>query len=159
MKLYTLVSQYKTVQSMAEEVDEITLIETLESIEDAIEVKAENIAKMIKEMESEAEIIKLEEKRLAERRRAMERKAASLKTYLQDQLEALGIDKIKSPLITITIRNNPPSVNITNEFLIPAKYFIPQPSIISKKDISEALKNGEVIEGAELVRKRGLQIK
>ena len=144
---------------MAEEVDEITLIETLESIEDAIEVKAENIAKMIKEMESEAEIIKLEEKRLAERRQAKERKITSLKTYLQDQLESLGIDKIKSPLITISIRNNPPSVHITNDLHIPAKYLIPQEPKISIKEISKALKNGEVIEGVELVRKRGIQIR
>ena len=47
-KLYELTQSYKQIQEMAEELDHDVLIDTLNSIEDSIEVKIENIAKMVK---------------------------------------------------------------------------------------------------------------
>jgi len=159
MKLYELVHSYKRVQEMADDLDQQTLLDTLDAIEDSIEDKAENTAKLIRSWEAEANAIKEEEKRLAERRKAVENRISSLKLYLQIQLEVAGIDKVKRPTLTVSIRNNPPSVNISDETLIPSTYMIPQPDKISKTEIAKVLKSGEFVPGAELVQTRGLMIK
>nr|WP_246316759.1 siphovirus Gp157 family protein [Anoxybacillus ayderensis] len=135
------------------------LVDTLQSLEDAIEEKVENIAKLIRNLEADAKIIKEEEQRLAERRRAIEAKVERLKTYLQEQLEVAGLQKVKRPTITVAIQNNPPSVEIADEKLIPSKFMIPQPAKVDKKSILDRLKNGEVIPGVTLKQTKGVRIR
>ena len=159
MHLYQLVNDYKRVQELADELDQATLLDTLDAIQESIEDKAENTAKLIRSWEAEANAIREEEKRLAERRKAVENRIQSLKLYLQIQMEVAGIDKVKRPTLTVSIRNNPPSVNVLDESAIPSNYMIPQPSKISKKDIAAALKSGEFVPGVELVQTRGLSIR
>lgn len=159
MKLYELTSNYVQVLEMAEEMEMDALKDTLESIQDAIEDKAENIAKLIKCLEADAKAIKEEEQRLADRRKSIENKIASTKEYLQNQLEVSGLQKVKRPTITVAIQNNPPSVEIADESLIPTDYMIPQPSKIDKKSILTALKEGLVIEGCSLKQSKGVRIR
>lgn len=159
VKLYELTSNYIQLLDMADSLDEETFRDTLSAIEEAIEDKAENTGKLIRGLEADIEAIKAEEKRLADRRRALENKVLNAKVYLQEQLEAAGLDKVKRPTLTISIQNNPPSVEIADEQLIPSDYMIPQPHKIDKKAIMTALKDGLVIEGCSLVQKRGLRIK
>lgn len=159
MKLYELSQSYVRLQEMAEELDPQTFLDTLDSIKEGIDDKAENTAKLIRSLEGDIEVLKAEEKRLAERRKTYEGKVSTLKQYLQVQMEIAGIEKVKRPLVTISIRNNPPSVRIADESLIPSKYMIQQKPVISKKSISEALKKGEFVPGAELQSTKGLVIK
>ena len=159
MKLYELSQSYVMLQEMAEELDPQTFLDTLDSIKEGFDDKAENTAKLIRSIEGDIEVLKAEEKRLAERRKTYEGKVNTLKEYLQIQMEVAGIEKVKRPLVTISIRNNPPSVRVLDESLIPSEYMIPQLPKISKKDIKEALKNGEFVPGAELQSTKGLVIK
>ena len=159
MKLYELAQNYAQLMEMAEEVDSGALIDTLEALQDAIEDKAENIAKFIKNLEADAKIIKEEEKRLAERRQSIEKKIERLKQYLQEQLEVAGLQKVKRPTITVAIQNNPPSVEIADEKLIPSEFMIPQPAKVDKRAILERLKNGEEIPGCSLKQTKGVRIK
>jgi transcriptional regulator of heat shock response len=133
--------------------------DTLSSLEDAIEDKAENMAKLIRCLDADAKAIKDEEQRLAERRRTIENRISSVKEYLQNQMEVAGLDKVKRPTVTVSIQNNPPSVNIVDESLIPSTYMIAQAPKIDKKGILTALKNGEEIYGAEMVQGRSVRIK
>ena len=157
--LYELNNDYKLVLEMADDLDQQTLLDTLDSIMESIEDKAENTAKLIRSWEAEANIIKEEEKRLAERRKAIENRTQSLKMYLQIQMEVAGIDSIKRPLISVSIRNNPPKVRIIDESTIPAEYMVTPKPTVSKSEIAKALKNGEFIPGADLVREKGIIIK
>lgn len=159
MKLYQLVSDYKRVQEMADEVDQGTLIDTLDAIHESIEDKTENTAKLIRSWEAEANVIKDEEKRLADRRKVIENRITSLKLYLQTHMEVAGIDKVKRPTLTVSIRNNPPSVSVIDQSIIPVDYIIQQEPKISKTEIAKALKNGEFVPGCELVQTKGLMIK
>ena len=61
MNLYELSQNYLAVQDM--ELDEETLRDTLDSIEDAFEDKAENIAKLYRTVEAEEKAFEAEEKR------------------------------------------------------------------------------------------------
>ena len=159
MNLFQLVGQYKKIQEMADELDEMTLVDTLESIEDAIEVKIENTAKLIKTWEAEAKVIKEEENRLATRRKTLENKIATLKAQIQGHLEELGLNKVKTPTLTVSLRNNPYSVHVVNEGMIPEQFLIPQAPKVNKQEIAAALKEGRVIGGVELVRTKGVSIK
>jgi transcriptional regulator of heat shock response len=159
MKLYELTQNYNQLLEMAEDMEMDALRDTLESIQDAIEDKAENLAKLIKCLDADAKAIKEEEQRLAERRRAIENKVSSCKEYLQNQLEVAGLQKVKRPTITVAIQNNPPSVEIADESMIPTDYMIPQPSKIDKKAILTALKEGSTIDGCALKQTRGVRIR
>lgn len=159
MKLYELAQNYAQLLEMAEEMESEALVDTLASLQDAIEDKAENIAKLVKNLEADVKVIKEEEQRLAERRRAIEAKVERLKTYLQEQLETAGIEKVKRPTITVSIQNNPPSVDVIDETLIPADFLIPQPAKVDKKSILERLKNGEAIPGVTLKQTKGVRIR
>ncbi|WP_108669518.1 siphovirus Gp157 family protein [Peribacillus acanthi] len=159
MKLYEMTTHYRQLLDMAEELDPEVFQDTLEAIEEEIEDKAENVAKLIRTLDSDIEVIKAEEKRLADRRKALENKIVSVKTYLQEQMEIAGIDKVKRPTLTISIQNNPPSVSVLDESLIPSNFIIPQPGKISKKDILAALKEGQFIPGAEIIQSKGVRIR
>ena len=159
MKLYELAQNYAQLMEMAEEMESDALVDTLEALQDAIEDKAENIAKLIKNLEADAKIIKEEEKRLAERRQSIEKKIDRLKQYLQEQLEVAGLQRVKRPTITVAIQNNPPSVKVVDEKLIPSEFMIPQPAQIDKKAILERLKNGETVPGCELKQTKGVRIR
>jgi transcriptional regulator of heat shock response len=159
MRLYDLTQSYLQVLEMAEDMEMEVLKDTLESIQDAIEDKAENLAKLIRCLEADAKILKEEESRLADRRKSFENRIASCKEYLQNQMEVAGLDKVKRPTVTVSIQSNPPSVEVIDESLIPSEYMVPQPSKIDKKSILTALKDGLVIEGCTMKQGKGLRIK
>jgi predicted nuclease with TOPRIM domain len=162
MKLYELSNAYAQVlERLEEEGETLSLRDTLESIQEPLEDKAENIAKLIQSINADCEVIKGEEKRLADRRKALENKVSSLKQYLFEQLEFAGIGKVKRPTITISVQNNPPSVDVVDDSLIPKSYWIvPEPvPTLDKKSIMKILKEGEEIPGVTLKQGRGLRIK
>jgi hypothetical protein len=161
LKLSELTEQYQEVWNLVEDetLDLAMLEDTLSGIEGAIEVKSVNIVQFIRSLDADAEIIKAEEKRLADRRRALENKRDGIKKYLQYQMELAGLDKIKTPTLTLALQNNPPSVRIISEEGIPEKYLIPQAPTIDKKGILAALKAGEEVVGCELQQGRSLRIR
>lgn len=159
MKLYELTANYIQIQEMIEEQDSEMLRDTLESIEGAIEEKAENIAKMIQSFNGDIEVLKAEEKRLADRRKSIENKIAGMKHYLHEQLEFAGLKKVKSATFTIGIQNNPPSVEIADESLVPEDYLVPQAPKVDKKSILQLLKEGHEFEWASLKQGQSLRIR
>lgn len=159
MQLYTLVNQYLQLSEMAEELDSQTFLDTLETIQDSIEEKCENIAKMVRNIEGDTNALKEEESRLASRRRTLESKVNSLKSYLQNQLEITGISKVKRPMFTISIQKNPPSVAIENEDIVPIEYQVQQAPKIDRKAILQALTSGFEIEGCSIKQGQSLRIK
>lgn len=161
LKLSELAVQYQDLWSRVEDetLDMDVIEDCLASVEGAIEVKAANIVHFIKALDADADIIKAEEKRLAERRKALENKRDRIKQYLQYQMELAGLDKIKTPTVTLAIQSNPPSVKIVSEEGIPKKYLIPQAPTVDKKGILAALKAGEEVVGCELSVGKSLRIR
>lgn len=158
-KLYELTESYMQLIDLSEQLDPETFKDTLDAIQDPLEDKVENTAKVIKSLESDVTAIKEEEKRLKERRRVLETKIDSIKNYLKEQLELAGIDKVKRPLITVSIQNNPPSVKVTDEKLIPSSFMIAKAPELDKKAVLKKLKDGEEVPGVELFQGRSLRIK
>lgn len=161
-KLYELTELYQNIWELVgdDDVDVESLETALKHIEDNIEVKAESIAKLIKGIDGDIAALKEEENRLTKRRKTLENKQVNIKSYLESQLRTMGIDKVKTPLFTISLQKNPPSVHISNEELIPDKYKKTQiTTSVVKKDLLEDLKLGEIIDGAEIKQEKSLRIK
>ena len=88
MNLYELSVAFQEVQNM--DLDPEVMQDTLDSIEDAIENKAENIAKLVRNLESDVAAYKEEEDRLKTKCQSTENKVKWLKTYLEDNMKFTG---------------------------------------------------------------------
>ena len=157
--LYELTNQYQQLLELESEIDEQTFIDTLQSIDEAIEDKAENLAKVIKEMEATITTIANEVNRLQSKKQVVANRVSNLKTYLQGEMEKVNKTKIKGELFTVNIQNNPPSLRVDRTDNIPKDFFVEQEPTLDKKALKEAVKNGEVIEGVALVQTRSLRIR
>ena len=139
--------------------------DTLDSMEQELARKAENVAVYIKNMESEAKTLKAEEDKLKARRQAKENAAKRMREYLMDCMKQANISKIDEPRAVISLRNNPESVEISDEteFIGWAadhdeylRYKAPE---INKTAVKNALKSGVEIPFAALTRSQSLTIK
>ena len=158
MNLYELTDSYQKILQLIEDGGE-GLEDTLESITDAIEEKADGYGKVIKNIEAQIEAIKNEEKRLADRRKSLESNVKRLKDSLYESMKLTETKRIKSELFTFNIQNNPPSLNIENEDAIPFEYYQPQAPKLDKKELLNAIKNGLEIEGVSIKQGEGLRIR
>ncbi len=157
MNLYELSVAFQEVQNM--DLEPEVMQDTLDSIEDVIENKAENIAKLIRNLESDVTAYKKEEERLAGKRQTTERKIEWLKSYLENNMRMTGKTKFKSGMFNFSIQKNPKSVNILNESILPDEFLIPQTPKVDKTSLKELLKNGVEIPGAELKQTESLRIR
>ena len=156
--LYDLTSNWQQVYDM--DLDEDTWLDTLDAISEDVKDKAENSGRLIRSWESDAKALKNEEEHLANKRKAIENRIKSLKGYLQDNMERMGEKKIKTDLFSFNIQNNPASLKLTDEKLIPEKYYTVETSRkYDNKAIKDDLKAGKVINGAELKTSQSLRIR
>lgn len=93
--LYELSNNWQQVYDM--DLDEDTWLDTLDAINEDINIKVENSGRLYRSWESDAKALKSEEERLAKKRKAIENRMKSLKGYLQDNMERMK--KIKLRLI------------------------------------------------------------
>ena len=161
MKLYELTESYLNLQELLEnpEVPQDLITSALEQVGEELEVKAENIAKLIKTLEVDIAGFKEEEKRLSDRRKSLENRVKNLKEYLDWAMKATGKTKFKGKLFSFNIQKNAPGVSILDEKLIPKEYLIEQAPVIDKKAILNDLKNGEDIPGVEIKQTESLRIR
>lgn len=157
MNLYELSLSFQEVQNM--DLDPEVMKDTLDSIGGTFENKAENMAKLIRNLESDRLAYKEEENRLKTKRQAVENKLEWLKTYLKDCMKLTGKTKFKSGVFKFSIQKNPVSVNITNKKILPKDYLIPQPPKVNNTTLKKALKDGIEVPGAELKQTEGLKIR
>lgn len=120
------------------------------------DTKIENIGCYIKNLKSEAEAIKEEEKRLKARREAKENLMERLKFYVSRTLDG---QKFESPRVAFSYRKSE-AVAILDESAIPEVFMkVKTETVPDKVKIKEALKAGEAVPGTDLEVKNNLQIK
>ena len=157
MRIYELTDAYQQIINLMEESD-ADLADTLESINEALEVKLENTAKVIRTVEAEANAIKVEEERLKKRRQVMVNNVDRMKQYIFEAMQKTGKDKLKGVHVSLRLQNNPQSVHVINDKAIPAHYLVEQPSTVDRKALLQDLKNGIAVDGAELKQEKSLRI-
>ncbi len=161
IKLYDLSADYLEALDALAEIEDLppeAIADTLEGITGAWEDKALNVARYVRNLEAEAAAIEEAKKRMDARARATGNQAARLKAYLLGELERTGL-KPKAPDLAMRLQNNPPSVAIEDASLIPDDYRRTETvTTLLKAEIGAALKAGEAIPGARLVRSQRLVI-
>lgn len=156
MQLYELTEMYLNLKDM--DIEEGDLNSALENINDEIETKADNIAKVLRDFDGDIEALKSEEERLAKKRKAIENRQKHLKEYLQNAMLVLDKRKFKTDLFSFNIQKNAPSLRILDESKIPEDYYKIERRL-NKNDLKEAVKNGLFEDAAELIRTESLRIR
>lgn len=143
--LYELQGEYLQLLQMLEdpEIEEQVVLDTLEGIDYELEIKAENYAKIMKELEGNVEVIKLEMNRLAGKKNKLESNIKKLKDNLQEAMVATGKTKFKTDLFSFNIQKNGGTAPIimdvdTSELPDELVIYTEKPNL---KAIAEAIKN------------------
>lgn len=164
LSLYQIAAEHRHMVEalMATDNDSQTIADTIEAESYPLEVKAQNVAYAIRNLESLAAQIKDAEKQMADRRKSIENRAQHIRDYLQTCMEVAGVSKIECPHFALKIKKNPPSVDVFEPGLIPAEFMRqPEPPlpVPDKIAIKEAIKAGRDVPGAMLVQDTKLEIK
>jgi len=158
--LFNLKDNYKQVYELiADQEDEQILKDTLDSINDALEDKADGYVAVIKSLETDNNAIDEEIKRLKQRKTSNENGIKRLKETLQQVMEETGKEKFKTALNSYSIANNPPSLEVKDENVVPKEFFTEQEPKLNKKELLKAVKEGLEIEGIELKQSRSLRVR
>lgn len=142
--LYEITGDYlKLLEMLTEEenLEEQAVKDTLEGIEGELEIKAENYAKIIKELLAEADKFKKEKERLEARQQTCENRAKFLKETLFNSMQITGRTKFKTGLFSFSIQKNGgvQPLEIISDADIPEEYLKKEPD---NKLIREALEKG-----------------
>lgn len=148
--------------------DMLSLLDSDESTDEQIEAafgaiveKDNRICHFRADIIGEIAKFKAEESRLAARRKSMENLVARLEGYISQSMERLQVDEVQAGTFSIKLQNTPPAVDVDDESLIPAEYFvvIPATTQLDKKKVSADLKSGKEVLGCHLKRGKSLRIR
>lgn len=160
--LYELASEYQEILERSYNSDgeiDKSYLEKLSSLEGDIKEKSLNIASIVKTIESDIEAMKLAEESIEERRKKLEKKSNYLKSYILNNLNNAGLDKVSNAYHELKISKNPPSIRVVDESLIPSFFFVEKVSKqLNKNLLKEKIKEDFLIAGVELIQETRLTI-
>ena len=142
-----------------EETGEILNAKEIVKLTDDLNQKTDSVGRYIKNLDAFTTALKDEEAKLAQRRKTAEKKLDYLKTLLTSCMDASGRDKYESAAVKISFRKST-QVNIFDEKALPEAFVTEV--ITTKADktaIKKAIQSGVVVNGAELIENRNIQIK
>lgn len=84
------------------------------------------------------------------RKGRMEKSVETRRNIILMAMEKAGLGTIRCPLGTMSARPTPKQAVITDEALIPSRFWTPQGPKLDRKELSSALRSGETIPGATL---------
>jgi hypothetical protein len=124
-----------------------------------LEVKGTNYGLVIKQLESECDIIDNEISRLTALKRSRGKIVDKLKENVSTAMQIYGITEIKSPILKISFRKSE-SVEVENVDLLDERFKVTKTTVqADKTKIKEAIKAGETIQGAVIKINQNIQIK
>lgn len=164
LSLYEIAHDHRRmVEALMEHQDDAQAVaDTIEAESWPLQVKAQNVAYAIRNLESSAAAIKDAEAQMAARRKSIEKRAEHIREYLKTSMEVAGVTKIDCPHFCLTIAKNPPGVEVFEPSLVPTEFMKtpePPPSSPDKAAIKAAIKAGREVPGAILVQGTRLAIK
>lgn len=158
--LFELSTNYQQIYNLiSEQENELILKDTLASINDALENKADSYVAIIKSLKADNKAIDEEIKRLRQRKSSNENGIKRLKESLQLAMEETGKEKFKTSLNSYSIAKNSPSLDVQDESLIPKQYYVEQKPKLNKTELLKAVKDGLEIKGVELKQNRSLRVR
>lgn len=109
------------------------------------------IAEAAIEHELQAAAVAARIKDLTDRKGRLLRTADNLRSVVLQCMEIRGKPGIPSPTLTLSVTRRSGDLVVTDESLIPSRFFRQPPPVLDKKALTEALvTDGEVIDGATI---------
>ena len=159
MNIYELTGQALRLRELleAEEIDEQTFSDTLESI--GADDKVDSYCMIIRELEAEIGARDEAVKHLVELNEKARRSIDRMKQALDGFVTATGRPKLHTPFFTVSYRKSE-AVEVLDESLIPEDYIkVSTKKAPDKVAIKTILKNGGEVAGCVLRENRNIQIK
>ena len=159
--LFLLTNQYRELaHKLADgDFDSQTVADTIDAsgLVDDIQIKCQNIEHVARGAELYIPTIDAEIERLQKLKAQRLKLAQGLRDYILKSMEAMSVERIECPLFTLSIRKNPPKVDVFCPDLIPAQFMVtpePKPPVAApdKAAIAKALKSGNDVPGACLTQ-------
>ena len=162
MKLYEIPFSLRKVLEgvqVDEETGEILGTDALVEFAGDLNETIKNTGLYLFELDSEAQQIDAQIKRLKARKDGMKRRADTLKNLMLDAMTSSGLTKVSDPLVTVYLRKS--TATIVDEMDILPKDLLrvkveTSPDLIA---IGKKLKAGEVVPGAHLEERQNVNIK
>lgn len=160
MNLFNITQNYLTLANQLSECELTPEIEAELIInESQLQEKAVNYGYVIKQLGHEVNAVDIEIKRLQDIKKRNEKAIERMETAISNAMQLYGIEKVDSSFLKLSFRKSE-SVEIVNDAQLSPQYTTTKTTITPNKvAIKEALKRGEVVEGAILVTNQNLQIK
>lgn len=112
--------------------------------------KLDGYARLIKNIDGDVAALKAEERRISENRKALENRVERLREAVRSAMIATGERKVKVGIGTWSLQKGRPCVSVLDEAKIPVEYKIVQKPTLDREKMLMELKEGVIIEGAEL---------
>jgi hypothetical protein len=155
--LFTISQDFKSLYDMAndaENEDMEALAELFSEVETSLSDKLDNSNYIIKELDSDADALKAEAKRLTDKARALENKGKYLKELMLGAVKASGVEKLKSDKFSYYIKRTE-VLNVVSEDNIGREFFRIKKEI-DKTVLKKAIKDGLVVDGVSIVENESL---
>lgn len=161
MRLYDLTEKIHALIDDADDPENEKLAQLIadeiESTQDAIELKLENYAAVVRELDANEKSLKEEKSRFDNRMRAVRGQKERLKAMITQGLfhvkpDAKGVHRVKGERFHLYLANNPPSVDTENCDVgeIPDEFIHFEPKILSRDILSQLKETGEIPKGVAL---------
>ena len=162
MKLYEIANEYQHIlgnyfDPETGEVNETSLAQ-IDEIKESLEKKCVAVASYIENIKAECQVISEAKKRMADRESRFKKQLESLKEYLLYNMEKSELKKVTCPYFDISIRKNPPAVEVYDETAVPLDY----DKVEIKKDTAKMRQDmlkGIEIPGARLTQRNSVTIR
>lgn len=158
--LNELTSGYKRVLALMEDesIDDEVIQDTMDSIESSIEVKLDNYATIIKELEAQQQKFQAQATAKQQLATTYKKRVYWLKNNMLTSLQLTGKRKIETENFRLSLRKNQAALDIVDESVIPVDYYKEQ-YVRQDAKIKDDLKAGKEVPGAILKQGESVIIK
>jgi hypothetical protein len=157
VKLYELSAEYDRLSHLAENGEDVEA--ALAELSDALEVKAERIGYVLRNLAADEVSLDTEIERLRARRDRIARQRERLRNYVRVCMESTGITKVQCPAFSITLGEGQPHVVIDNVEALPAEYVRTRREPDKAAILRAFTELGECVPGARIERGRSLRFR
>lgn len=162
MNLFELNEQYQQLADR-DDLDPTVLADTLDSIEDTWNSKANNIARWIESLDADIEWLMKKKRSISDELSYRKNLRANLMTYLTSAIDDRGLKEVHTDDYILRPRNYKQRTVIDDEDKIPGEYrnYAKYQGMydVKKNDVYKALKDGKDVPGAHLEPNRKTSIK
>lgn len=163
MSLYQINAEYAdklAALETAETEEELeSLYNAIDALDGDIAIKSEQYARVVQNLKANVEAYKTEIKRLQTAKEHAENAVKKMTSMLMETMHTAGFKTLQTPIGKWSLKLNPPAVEVVDVDRIPELFFRPQPLVLDKAALREALNRGVDIDGAHLIQRESLSLK